>query len=229
MKLGSRLKTVASFVEKGDIVADIGTDHAYLPIYLARQKIVSRALACDVHSGPYQAARQAVINANLADVIEVRFGDGITIIEPGEADVATIAGMGGTTIIDILSKRPETTVSLKGLILQPMNAAAILREWLVTHEWQIVDEELVVDEDRLYEVIYAKQGHSTMPEPILLDIGAKLWEKRHPMLKEHIENLIGQTNRALRGMENSESAETTPRYQEFKEKIAKLEAKLACL
>ena len=229
MKLGARLKTVASFVEKDDIVADIGTDHAYLPIYLARQKIISRALACDVHRGPYQAAKQAVINANLADVIEVRFGDGITIIEPGEADVATIAGMGGTTIIDILSKRPETTARLKSLILQPMNAAAILREWLITHEWQIVDEELVVDDGRLYEVIYAKQGHSNMSEAVLLDIGAKLWEKRHPLLKEHIESLIGQTNRALRGMENSESVEVAPRYQEFKEKIAKLEAKLACL
>lgn len=229
MKLGARLKTVASFVEKDNVVADIGTDHAYLPIYLAGQKIVSRALACDVHRGPYQAAKQAVINANLADVIEVRFGDGITIIEPGEADVATVAGMGGTTIIDILSKRPETTASLKGLILQPMNAAPLLREWLILHGWKIVDEELVVDDGRLYEVMYAKQGSSIMPEPILLDIGMKLWEKRHPLLEEHIQSIIAQINRALCGMENSESKETAPRYQEFKEKIIKLEAKLACL
>ena len=229
MRLGARLKTVASFVKKGDRIADIGTDHAYLPIYLAKQKLISHALACDVHQGPYQAARQAILHANLADMVEVRFGDGITILKPGEVDLAVIAGMGGTTMVDILSKRPEITASLRGLILQPMNGVGILREWLFTHGWNIIDEELVIEDAILYEIIYAEQGDVALPEPVLLDIGTCLWQKRHPLLRQHIENLIAQTNRILHGMENSNSVNLIPKYQIFKEKIKKLEGKLACL
>lgn len=229
MNLGMRLKTVARFVSRDCILADIGTDHAYLPIYLVKEGIISRALAGDVHTGPYQAAQKAVANANLQKSIEVRHGDGLFIVAPGEADMAVIAGMGGTTIMDILAKCPETTRQLKGLILQPMNAAPQLREWLEQNQWQIADEELIIEEGRLYEVIYAVPGSEKVMDSILYEIGPKLWEKRHSLLLVQLETLLVAAERILGNMSASEAAKNTEKYQKIAEKIKALEAKIACL
>lgn len=229
MNLGARLKAVADFVPPGAVVADIGTDHAYLPIYLVRRRIALRALACDVHFGPYQAAQKAVLNANLAEAIEVRLGDGITVLQPGEAEVAAIAGMGGATIVDILAKCPETTARFDGLILQPMNAAAPLRRWLTNNRWKIADEALVLDEERLYEVLYATPGEEAACDALLFEIGPRLWEKRPPLLKRHISRLIERSRRVLAGMAASETAKSSEKYRRIAMKIAALEEKLSCL
>lgn len=229
MNLGMRLKAVARFVQKDCVLADIGTDHAYLPIYLVKEGIIGKALAGDVHIGPYRAAQKAVANANLQKSIEVRRGDGLLIVEPGEADMVAIAGMGGATIIDILAKCPETTKHLKGLILQPMNAAPQLRVWLNQNQWRIAEEELAIEEDRLYEVIYAVPGSERLADLILYEIGPKLWEERHPLLPIHLEALLRATKRILGNMSASETAKSTEKYKKMAEKIKVLEEKIACL
>ena len=229
MQLKDRLKTICDFVIPGNIVADIGTDHAYLPIYLVEQGITNKALACDVHSGPYNAAKRAVNQAGLKDKIDVRLGDGITVISPGEVETVVIAGMGGTTMIDILTAKPEVTASLQQLVLQPMNAAKNLRMWLNQNGWQITQENLVVDEGRLYEIICAKQGEDVVASPIFYEVGPRLWEERHPLLKQHLLAIVSQTKKVLEGMAVSEQAKTTKKYQQEQQKILELEDLLKCL
>ncbi len=107
MKLSKRLATIAALVPPGGRLADIGTDHAYLPVYLVTEGIVPSAVAGEVNEGPFRAAGEALARVGLADRISLRFGDGLAVLAPGEADTAVIAGMGGQTIVDILAARPE--------------------------------------------------------------------------------------------------------------------------
>lgn len=229
MKLGERLKTIADMVPAGVTLADIGTDHAYLPVYLVTKNIIPRAIAGDIHHGPYLSARNTVESSRLTECISVRQGNGLEVVSPGEADVAVIAGMGGANIIDILTFRPEVTISMKRLILQPMIAAALVREWLYINKWHIVDEQLVEEDGRLYQIIAAEQGISRQVEPVLYEIGPLLWHTRHPLLKQHIGELISHLRDVLAAMAGSTEAVNSAKYREFNGKLRELEDKLVCL
>lgn len=226
MRLSERLMAIANFVPQGSKIADIGTDHAYLPIYLVREGVCPVAIGGDVHQGPFEAARRAVQEAGLVDFISVRLGDGLRVVQPGEVEVAVIAGMGGGTIRVILEESPQIVADLKRLILQPMVDAAPLREWLVINGWQLVDEELAEEEERLYEVIAAEKGQlclahlpdagpNLIPDAVLLEVGPKLVEKRHPLLGKHLAKLIQDRKRVLEQLQNS----TSPLAKEKAEKI----------
>ncbi|MEG6585843.1 tRNA (adenine(22)-N(1))-methyltransferase [Dendrosporobacter sp. 1207_IL3150] len=229
MKLGERLTAVASLIPKNTVMADIGTDHAYLPIYLLKSNIIRSAVAGEVNKGPYHAAKETIEYYGAVNDVSLRLGDGLDVIRPNEVDVVVIAGMGGGTIVDILEKSPETAKSLQQIILQPMNASATLRKWLVENGWFIADELLVKEDERLYEIISAKQGKQIEIEPILFDIGPVLWSSRSVLLKEHIENLILQAKRILKEMDASEQAKKSEKYQQYAQKIRELEMKLECL
>ncbi len=229
MKLGKRLATIAALVPPGSSLADIGTDHAYLPVYLVSEGLVPRAIAGEVNPGPFAAAGEALARVGLADRVSLRFGDGLTVLVAGEVDTVVIAGMGGLTIIEILAARPEVTGSLKRLILQPMQAAAPLRRWLAENGWRLVAEALVEEDGRLYEVMAAEPGLVEAYEPILDDIGPLLWARRHPLLKDHLAALLAQANKVAAEMAASPQAASSAKYREYLAKISQLEAKHACL
>ncbi|MBP2641618.1 MAG: trmK [Firmicutes bacterium] len=229
MLLRPRLSAIAAFVARGSRVADIGTDHAYLPVFLLRTGIAEQVIAVDVHHGPYQAAVETVTSAGLVEAISVRFGDGLTVLGQGEADTVVIAGMGGNTIVKILEDSLPVTQSLTRLILQPMVASATIRRWLAANGWCIVDETLVEEDHILYEIIVAEQGTVFPYPPVFDDIGPKLWVQRHPLLRNHIERLIVQYSSILTEMSKSPAASSTIKYQEYARKIAELEEKCACL
>ncbi|MDR3565172.1 MAG: class I SAM-dependent methyltransferase [Negativicutes bacterium] len=229
MKLGSRMAAIAAMIPAGSRVADIGTDHAYLPIHLVTSGVITSAVAGDVHHGPYQSALAAIGRMGLDEQISVRLGDGLAVLSPGEADTAIIAGMGGPTMIGILSDRPDVTRSLSRLVLQPMLAAGAVRRWLVANGWHLVDENLVEEDGRIYEIIAAEQGLSGEVEPVLYDIGPLLWACRHPLLKDHLAGMIGQLKRVVAEMADSACALNSPRYREYCEQILLLEEKWACL
>ncbi len=229
MKLGERLAALATFVPQGTRLADIGTDHAYLPIELVQQHRIISAIAGDVHSGPYQLAKDNIKALGLEDKISVRLGNGLAVISSDEVDVVVIAGMGGSTIIEILKNNPEITSSLKRLILQPMVATATVRQWLIANQWCIMEEALVQDEGKLYEIVVAEPGHSEALEPIMYDIGMKLWENKPELLQLHIDNLINQTKWVLAGMTGSSAAKQSSKYQEYQKRLEQLEAKKQCL
>ncbi|MBR2215155.1 MAG: SAM-dependent methyltransferase [Selenomonadaceae bacterium] len=226
MQLDARLQAVADFVEPGSRVADVGTDHAYLSVALVESGKARFVIATDKNPGPCEAARRSLRALGHSDRIEVRLGDGLLTLVPGEADTLCLAGMGGSLMERILVARPEVVAAAKMLILQPQSAAADLRAWLYGQAWHIADENLALADGRLYEIIKALPGSRPCPSPLMLAIGPKLWEKKPPYLKEHIEALIFQARRVAAGMERSRSAKESSRYLAVKERISELEAKL---
>ena len=153
--LDKRLTMVASMVRRGSRVADIGTDHAYLPVYLVQAGFCPGGIAADIRSGPLDAARRTVTEAGLTDAIALRLGDGLTPVEAGEADDIVVAGMGGETIVEILSAAAWVKDTRLRLVLQPMTRAEELRRWLLTNGFTIAEERLVQDGHRLYPVLAA--------------------------------------------------------------------------
>ena len=229
MNLGSRLQGIANYVLPNKVFADIGTDHAYLPIYLIKNGIVKKAIAGDYNQGPYEAAQKAVLNYNLAGKIEVRLGNGLTVLAEGEADIVTIAGMGGTTIVEILSAKLNLAQQVQRLILQPMNNAQGVRLWLSQNSFKIVAEDLVLDEGKLYEIIVAEKGIEAIVEEILYEIGPKLWEKKHSLLEQHLNKLLNKAKSIYKSLNHSEKADVKEKIKLYQTKIKALEEKLQCL
>lgn len=156
IKLGARLTLAASFVEKDRPTADIGTDHAYLPVYLVTKGILKTAFASDIKAGPLENARQTVEKYNLNDKITLRLSDGLSAYEKGEINQVIICGMGGELIAKILGDWEHTKQKGMRLILQPMSKPEALREHLAENGFKIIKEDCAFDEGRYYTVICAE-------------------------------------------------------------------------
>lgn len=223
MNIGERLETIGRLVPAGSVLADIGTDHAYLPVWLLQQGRISRAVAGDIAAGPCMAARTTVAMHGLQDSVEVRQGSGLEVLQPGEADCIVIAGMGGSTISSILAAAPEVARSAKLLVLQPMAGAAGLRQWLTANGWQLTDEELVDDPPHFYEIICAKPGQEKAYSAAEYAVGPVLLRKGHRLLAQQLARQINSCRQLLTNMERSEKARVSAKYQELEALLAALE------
>lgn len=201
--LTPRLEAVASLVPHHTIVADIGTDHGYVPVYLCHHQICPSAIAADIATGPLSAARSHVRAEGLSQRIECRLSDGLTAIEAGEVDGAIFCGMGGPLIERLLEASPQVVDSLKYLIVQPQSDVASVRHYLYAIGWHITAEKMVLDRHRLYEVIFAEPGRETMPEPWLLDVGPYNWKHRHELIPRLIEILMEKDRLIYKGLQKS--------------------------
>lgn len=226
MKLDARLAAVAAFVPQGSRVADIGTDHGYLAAVLVEEGRAPFVIASDLPAGPCEAARRTVREEGLADKIEVRQGDGLTVLRPGEVDTVCIAGMGGVLMTEILAASPEVWKSLAALVLQPMTGEEELRRYLYAHAWHVADETLVVADDRLYTVIRAERGRRKMPDDVALAVGPVLLTRKDELLRHHIESQLFLARRAAAGMEKSARAKKSAKYRAVKQRIEALEEQL---
>lgn len=150
IKLGPRLNCIASLIGHGARLADIGTDHAYLPIVLCEQGKIERAIAIDIHQGPYESALAAVKNHKLEHRIDVRLGDGLQPLVLAEIDTLSLAGMGGKTMLEILFARPDILAEVKELIVQPQGLESKVRYSLLKAGWLLEEEHLVEEEGRVY-------------------------------------------------------------------------------
>jgi len=226
MQLDNRLQAVADLVPLKSRVADIGTDHAYLPVYLVENGRAEFVVAGDKNPGPCEAAARTVKASGYEDRISVRQGDGLSVLAAGEVDTICMAGMGGSLMCEILGASPKVLKSVGTLVLQPMNAPLELRRWLYRHSWHIEDETLAIAEGRLYEIIMAKKGRRKWPSRLMMEIGPMLWEKKTELLRHHIEALIFRNRRIAAGMEKSEDARKSRKYKELLEDIKALEERL---
>lgn len=229
MRLDDRLQALAELVAAGARVADIGTDHGYLALELVESGRAAFVVAGDKNIGPCEAARRTVREAALADgLVDVRCGDGLAVLAPGEVDTVCIAGMGGVLMTEILAAHPEVMERLDALILQPMNGAYELREWLYKNGWHIAEERLAIADGRLYAIMRAERGAEDVPSRIDLLIGPRLWENRasEKLLAQHIEALLATERRVLAGMARSEAAQATPKFKQVEQTIKELEARL---
>ena len=198
-KLNKRLTCAASFVQKGAKVADIGCDHAYLPIYLIENQIASKVIACDINEGPCEKARENIRKHSLSSVIEVIRTDGLCGIDAYSPDNIVICGMGGDLIARILGDSEYTRANSPLLILQPMTKQSALRAWLLEKGYDIVNEALCVD-DRLYEIIVAKyDGVCRSWSEAELLLGKRNIENSSPLLSEHGKKITEQYNTIIKG------------------------------
>jgi tRNA (adenine22-N1)-methyltransferase len=153
IKLGPRLQKIASFVPRGTFLGDIGTDHAYLPVYLLQQNIIERAVGVDIHQGPYESALETVRAYGFENRIEIRLGNGLIPIKKKEIDTLVIAGMGGKTILEILRSNPAVLEEIDTIILQPQGAEGQVRQNLLLQGWKLSKECMVAEENLLYTVL----------------------------------------------------------------------------
>ena len=185
VKLDNRLKAVADLVIPGKTAADIGTDHNYLPVYLVLNGICPYVIATDRARSPYHNACQLVDLLSLSRQIDVRLGDGLSVIKPGEAATITIAGMGGFLIQDILQAAPSVLMQTERLVLQPQKNGSSLRLWLMDNDWQIVAEDLAYDNGFYYEIIAAERGKMILTDDEL-EFGPCLLGKPHPLMHDYL-------------------------------------------
>lgn len=176
MALDGRLKVIAENIRKGDRVADIGTDHAYLPVFLRKNGFSRYCYACDIGEGPLENARSHV-EASGIDGIELRLGDGLSAVNADEVDTVVIAGMGGDLIADIISAAPWIKNGRFELLLQPMTSAEDLRRYLCQSGFKIVKERAALSKGRVYTVIKAVYNGSAFDcDPLFYELG-RLAEK----------------------------------------------------
>ncbi|MCL6634324.1 MAG: class I SAM-dependent methyltransferase [Peptococcaceae bacterium] len=220
MELSERLAALAACIPAGSVAADIGTDHACLPVFLVEKGICPRVIATELNPGPFRSARRKLAEHNLEGKIDLRLGDGLKALEPGEAGVLVLAGMGGNTIREILSAAPDVSQAASRLILQPMADPGDLRTWLVANGWQISDEKLVEEGGRIYVVIVAEPGREKTRDPLLLELGPRLLEKKDPLLGAYLKGIMERYRRALDGL-------AAARQEAAREKAVDLAAKLA--
>jgi len=182
MKLSKRLQTIADFVKKGAVVADIGTDHAHIPIYLIKNNIISKAYACDINAGPLEKAKE---NINYYGVknIELRLSNGLEKLKTDEADTVIIAGMGGELIIDILDRGQGFFDKKNTFILSPHTKIEEVRNYLLRKGLKILKEDMCIDEGKFYTVMEVKciENKEMYSEAELL-YGKYLIENKHPVL-----------------------------------------------
>ena len=203
MKLSKRLSAVAKMVPVNTTLVDVGTDHAYLPVYLCEQGICPHVVASDVAPGPLSSASAHTAQAGLADRIDCRLADGLSAVSIGEMDGAVLCGMGGKLMMRILEARFDLVRQLKYLILQPQSDADALRRYAVEHGFRITEETLIKEDGRLYQVLRIEPGkEADFPS----------WQYKNPLLGELIDEIIRKKDRFLKGMEAAgrfEDAERT--------------------
>jgi len=195
MELSPRLRSIAEKVPQGARLADIGTDHAYLPVWLLLNRQIEKAIAADLRKGPLERAQATARQYGQSGKISFRLCNGLSDIQPNEVDTVVIAGMGGETIAAILESAPWTRQN-KLLLLQPMTGAPQLRQWLQTQGYIISDEIIVREGKRLYSIWIVKGGTMAPFSP------AELWAGRNrsgPLRLEYLSAMEEKAEKSLRG------------------------------
>lgn len=219
MELSKRLQAVADLVSEGMSVADVGTDHGYIPIYLIETKKCAKALAMDVNQGPLLRAKEHIAEYGLSEQIQTRLSDGVRALKEGECDCVVIAGMGGALTIKILEEGKEIFRGLKEFVLQPQSELFKVRKYLCENGYQIIAEDMVLEDGKFYpmmkvinvdtevltvdkqckpeqcesecrETMQRQAMARDMEQEVALDYGKILLENKHPILKEFLDKEV---------------------------------------
>lgn len=195
MELTARLQSVADQVPQGTSFADIGTDHAYLPVWLLLNGRIRHAIAADLREGPLNSARETAEQYGVSEQVSFRLCNGLADISADEADTIAIAGMGGETIASILEVAPWTKEG-KLLLLQPMTSFPDLRLWLQRNGYCIEKETITKEGRRLYSCLTVRGGHMEELTPAELWVGR---QSSNPLRGEFLAMMGAKIERALNG------------------------------
>lgn len=226
MELSKRLKAVSDYVSDGSVLADVGTDHGYIPIYLVRQNRIQKAIALDVNKGPLERARSHIQIYGLEAKIETRLSNGVEQITPGECDCVVIAGMGGALTIRILEDGEGVFRSLREFVLQPQSEIAKVREFLCKNQYRIQEENMVYEDGKYYPVLLVVNQKPELYSDIEFLYGKKLLENRHPVLGQFLEKEKESKTQIL-GHLKKDQVHQKRRYDEIEKEIKEIEAILS--
>lgn len=234
--LSPRLLALTEWIPDRSCVADIGGDHANLLVHLVKAGRLAHGIVGELNQGPYENARQRIEAAGAADFIEVRLGNGLSVLKQSEVDVIVIAGMGGSLICQILSEGKEKLGGVKRLVLQPNIGGRNVRLWLKENGFRLAGELLVEDAGILYEALVAEPGEETLykeirgvSEEILAEIGPLLWKNRHPLLKWKVEQSWSAKQRIFDGLQQAKSQAAIDKRLKLEEELKEWERVKKCL
>ncbi|RMT96259.1 hypothetical protein ALP39_00676 [Pseudomonas marginalis pv. marginalis] len=218
--LSMRLERVAAHVPNGARLADIGSDHAYLPVALLRRGVIEAAVAGEVASTPFQAAERTVRDNGLEQQITVRLADGLAAIEASDAiTVISLCGMGGETIRDILEAGKAHLDGVERLILQPNGGEQPLRLWLMNNGYRIVSEELLHENRFYYEIIVAERAGAMSYTAEELYFGPLQMQARSPVFLAKWQRALRLKQKTLAGFEQASQAVPEAKLQELSRQI----------
>jgi tRNA (adenine22-N1)-methyltransferase len=226
---------IAEYVPDDARVADIGGDHALLLLHVAKKGRLKKGIVGEINRGPFENAKKRVAMAGFQELIEVRLGDGLSVLTPDEVDAVVIAGMGGTLIANILEAGKTKLAKVRRLILQPNIGARRVRGWLKENGYRLTDETIVKEAGIFYEIIVAEPGveeaykQAGLPYDILLDVGPLLWRKRHPLLKAKLAAELTGKEKTLKQLAKGKTPAAEERKREMETEIAEWKRVIACL
>lgn len=228
MKLTPRLAAIADLVSVGSVVADIGTDHGYLPVYLISEGISQRAIASDVNQAPLNQARETVAALNCLQKIDLRLGNGLHVLrQEDNADTVIIAGMGGRTIALILEEGRQKLAGIEHFILQPMSEAGYLRLFLAQNGFALVHESLAMEGKHLYEIILAKPGEEMETDLFRLSFGPRLLEKKPELFPILVRDKIRKLRIVYYNLQRAKRRDMSEKIKAVEKELMSLEEVLA--
>lgn len=229
MELTNRLKKIANFVDQGSIVADIGTDHGYIPIYLAQKGISKKIYAMDIHRGPLGKAIINIERNQVSEYVIPLLSDGILQLEDLSVDTIIIAGMGGMLIKKILLEGKKKLEKINKLILSPHLDTYQVRLSIHDLGYRIINEDLVFEDGKYYPVIVAVKGREKYEREMDYRFGKCLIDEKHFLLKDLLEKNKEEYLEILYRLKGLDNKNTNERKHEIEEKIAEIEEVMKCL
>lgn len=233
MQLSKRLQAVANLVTQKSRVADVGCDHAYTSIYLARQQISSHIIAMDINQGPIDRARENIVKYGCEELIETRKSNGLEKLKVAEADSIIIAGMGGALTVQILSERLDIMKSVKELILQPQSEIYKVRQYLTEQDFVIKEENMMKEEGKYYTMMKAVPSTDTdndmkylLTEKEHFHYGRLLLEQKNPVLAEFLTWDLGICNDIFKTISDARTDSSLQRREEIQERMQLIHAGL---
>lgn len=219
MELSKRLQAVADLVSDGLVVADVGTDHGYIPIYLIETKKTPKAFAMDVNKGPLLRAEEHIREHGLHDLIETRLSDGVSALQPGECECVVIAGMGGALTVKILEEGKEVFRNLKEFVLQPQSELQKVREYLCQNAYCIVEENMVLDDGKYYPMFRVVNEPSPEYHSVELRYGKLLLEQKNAILKAFLEKEKAGKEMIFANLQKNDGEHIEVRKKEIQEEL----------
>lgn len=231
VKLSNRLLAAASFVTNGNVLADVGTDHGYIPIYLMQEKCIPKAIAMDINAGPLQRAKEHIAMYGLGDYIETRLSDGVAALAPGEADAILAAGMGGGLILHILEEGKEVCRQAKELILQPQSEVERVRNYLWSSGYVILEENMILEDGKFYPMMRVQYQNVADTEkadsPLFCRYGKHLLEQKHAVLNEYLKREQKLYSEILENLSKTAVSEKTKERMAEVEEVLRLNGEAA--
>lgn len=216
LELSPRLSAVAALVPEGAKLADVGTDHAYLPVHLLLEGRISHAIAADIRPGPLDHAKRTAREYGVYDRLDFRLCDGLSALCPGDCDTVTIAGMGGETIAHILSQALWTRKGVR-LILQPQSTQNVLRDFLSNSGYRICSESVVREGERWYPILLVEGGEMEPLSPGEIVAGRPETWVDQPERRGYLAWLARRNQQQLEGLGKSSRPKDAQRRQELQE------------